>query len=152
MQQGSAPTPAHGGPHAPDRALLPPAPIHGLAEQLARLAHFSSLDLPDVAELDAVALHLIGVPGDPAREADLWQQLKEGDATTLWHLLIDDWLEEDLDDIPERDWTRYSFATRQQEEQHRYAVTFHRLCAQIESDVAWARLAAREDARKAASR
>lgn len=140
------------GSNVPTRPLLPQPPIHGLAEQLARLAHFTQLDLPDVAELDALALHLIGDAGSPDRCRDLWQQLKEGDAGKLWHLLIDDWDDRDLDEIPERDWTRYSFATVQQEEEHRYAVTFHRLCGQIESEVAYARLAAREDARKAGAR
>ncbi|TFV91375.1 hypothetical protein [Blastococcus sp. CT_GayMR16] len=112
----------------------------GLAEQLARLAHFADLDLPEVQELDAVACFLIGDVGDATAKTELWEQLKAGDAARLWYLISDDWDDRDLDDAIDTD----AGLTREQEEQARYERTRNRLCSDIERTVYLARYRAAE--------
>lgn len=104
---------------------------HGTAEQLARLTHFRALDLPEVAELDAVALFLIGDVGDPTDKLRLWQELRT-DCLALWYLIASDWDDRDLDELTDADWMRHSFATQEQELAHRYGVTRDRLVSEIE--------------------
>lgn len=103
---------------------------HGTAEQLARIHHFRQLTdpLPDAHELDPVARFLIGRVGD-AREvlAHLADELDQ-----LWSLITEDFDDDQLDELTEDDWARYSFATQQQEIDHRHAATVARLVGDIE--------------------
>lgn len=117
--------------------VAPPTPrVH--PEHLARLAHFRSLDLPEAHELDFVAWHLLACVGDTIATAAVWEQIQD-DCNRLWHLITDDWdADTDLDELTEDDWARYSFATQQQEVDHRYAATRERLCHDIEHAVALA--------------
>lgn len=139
MNGRTLPTPT-AGPNVP--------PIPGMAEQLARIAHFRSLDHPEAAELDAVVFWLAGPQVPLVDAAVLWSELREP-AEHLWHLITGDWDEDDLDELSESDWLRYSFATQQQEVDHRYHATRDRLVDEIESSVALARLMARETQRAA---
>lgn len=127
-------------------AVLPvpgrPMPVqHGLAEQLARIAYFAVLELPEAGELNEVAAFLIGDVGEALDRAMLWDQLQEP-AIQLWHLVTDDWDEGDLDEIPEADWQRFDFATQQQEIDHRYTLTRERLADEIEHAIRRSRYAA----------
>jgi hypothetical protein len=115
-----------------------PAITPGLAEQLARIAHFRALHLPEVDELDPVAFHLIGKVGSLVDQAVLWERLQE-DAIRLWHLLIDDWDDRDLDELTEDEWRRLDFQTQQAEIDHRYTATRARLAHDIEQAVWLAR-------------
>lgn len=113
---------------------------HGTAEQLARLAHFRALDLPEATELDEIATFLIGDVGQALDRRDLWQRLQD-DAEKLWHLITSDWDTDDLDEIPDADWERHDFATHEQELAHRYGVTRNRLVDGIEMTLRWERSA-----------
>lgn len=79
-----------------------PVPF-GTAEQLARLAHFRALDLPEVGELDCVARFLIGNVGGNTARQELWQAIRD-DAEHLFRLISDDWTESDLDELRDEDW------------------------------------------------
>lgn len=114
---------------------IPAERIRIHAENLARLAHFRGLDLPEAAELDFVAWHLLAAVGDSIDQAAVWLLLQD-DCRALWHLITDGWDADDLDEISEDDWARHSFATQQQEIDHRYTATRERLCHDIEHAVA----------------
>lgn len=109
----------------------------GTAEQLARLAHFSALEHIQPEELDAVAHFLLGDVGDVTAKAGLWGQLRE-DCGRLWHLITDDWDENDLLDASEAD----EGLTAGQELDARHERTRDRLCSDIERRVYLARYAA----------
>ena len=127
------------------RARSAEAKVPNLAVQLARVAHFRSLDLPagDVQELDFLAFALLGDVGDSLQRGALWEQLQEP-AIRLWHLICDDWDDRDLDELTDRDAGRFTFATQQHEVDHRYCLTRERLEHEIESAVLLARLCTRE--------
>lgn len=133
-------------------ALRIPPPVepvrNGTAEQLARIAHFREFEHTQPEELDAVAFFLIGDVGHPVDRDVLWASVRE-DCLSLWHLVTDDWTERDLDDVREADWSRFDFATSQQEIEHRYQITRDRLCCDIERAVWLARYAAAEARRTA---
>jgi hypothetical protein len=121
-----------------------PAPVwHGTAEQLARIAHFRGLERTQPEEFDALAYFLLGDVGDAFTREALWANL-EPDLLKLWHLVTSDWEEDDLDEVPEADWVRYSFATVAQETDHRYQITRDRLTHEIEHLIHLSRLAAVE--------
>lgn len=127
---------------------------HGTAEQLARIAHFRSLDLPEAAELDDVAAFLIGDVGSPLDRRDLFERLTD-DCLLLWHLITSDWDTDDLDEVPEVDWQRHDFPTQEAELAHRYTTTVNRLTETIEGTIRWDRAAAahrREAERRLAHR
>jgi hypothetical protein len=121
----------------------------GTAEQLARLAHFRALNLPEVDELDAVACFLIGDAGDSQARRELWEQLRD-DAERLFHLITDDWDSDDLDELTERQCMRLPLVALEQEiVDARYAATRERLAADIEGTVRLARYTAAENRRNA---
>lgn len=109
----------------------------GTAEQLARLAHFSALERTQPEELDAVAFFLLGDVGDVTVKAGLWGQLRE-DCGRLWHLITEDWDENDLLDACDED----EGLTAAQELDARHERTQNRLCSDIERRVYLARYAA----------
>lgn len=106
----------------------------GTAEQLARLCHFRQLTdaLPDAHELNPVLFFLLGPVGDPRQ---LLEQVGD-ELDQLWSLLTEDFDDDQLDELSEADWARYSFATYQQEVDHRHAVTVSRLVYAIEGHIA----------------
>lgn len=122
------------------------AGLNGLAIQLARVAHFRSLDLPEADELDGLAFWLLGNVGPAIDRAALWEQLRDP-AVHLWHLIAADWRETDLDEVPEGDWLRHDFPTEQAEIDHRYCVTRERLEHDLEHAVFLARVCAAERSR-----
>jgi hypothetical protein len=65
----------------------------GTAIQLARLAHFADLDIPEADELKFTGYWILGAVGDPDQ---VWESLHD-DAIRLWHLISDDWDDRDLD-------------------------------------------------------
>lgn len=71
-----------------------PLPVRaGVAEQLARLAHYCSLEHHD--DLVPVAYFLIGDVGGVGPAGELWEKLQE-DCLALWPLVSDDWCDRDL--------------------------------------------------------
>jgi hypothetical protein len=122
-------------------AALPVA--HGTAEQLARIAHFRGLDLPEAHELDAVARFLIGRVTDPAEVLEhLHDELDQ-----LWSLITEDFDDDQLDELTDDDWSRHSFATYQQEVDHRHCATVARLVHDIEGHIHLARIVHAENTR-----
>ena len=113
----------------------------GTAEQLARLAHFAGLDLPEVEELDSVARFLIGNAGDTAARQELWQQLRDN-AEHLWHLITDDWSDDMLDGLRSVDYERHQIDSYDREQELRYRFTRDRLSGSIENRIEQARFAA----------
>jgi hypothetical protein len=117
----------------------------GTAENLARLAHFRSLDLPEADELDAVAFFLLGDVGDTNAKRELWDAIRDGDGQALWYLVADDWDDRDLDDLTETQCTRLPLtATEDEVTQLRYEVTRERLIGDVERTVWLARFRAAE--------
>jgi hypothetical protein len=117
----------------------------GTAENLARLAHFRGLDLPEADELDSVAYQLLGDVGDTNAKRELWEQLRDGDGRSLWYLIADDWDDRDLDELTEAQCTRLPLtATEDEVTQLRYEVTRERLLGDIERTVWLARARAAE--------
>ena len=112
--------------------------LHGTAETLARVHHMRQLTdaLPDAHELDPVIRFLLGPVGDAALVVE---QIAD-ELDQLWSLVTEDWSESDLDEIPEEDWTRYSFSSREQETAHQWGLTVNRLQYGIEAHVALHRL------------
>lgn len=115
-------------------AVLPVA--HGTAEQLARLRHFRQLDLPEAHELDPVARFLIGRVGDAT---EVLEQITD-ELDQLWSLITEDFDDDQLDELTEDDWARHSFATQQQEADHRHTATVARLVYAIEGHIALHRI------------
>jgi hypothetical protein len=105
----------------------------GAAIQLARLAHFADLDMPEAVELKFTGYWILGAVGDPA---PLWEALHD-DAIRLWHLISDDWDDRDLDELPEVDY--FPGMAPQVAESVRYARTRTRLECEIEHRVWLAR-------------
>lgn len=105
---------------------------HGLADQLARLSHFVTLDLPEVHELDEVACWLIG----PVHCASaVWKDLRPV-AEHLYRLISEDWdADEDLDDAREDD-----PILTDHEVEARHTRTVERLRCEIENRIGFARL------------
>jgi hypothetical protein len=103
---------------------------HGTAEQLARLQHFRGLTdtLPEAHELDPVARFLIGRVADPR---EVLEHLAD-ELDQLWSLITEDFGDDQLDELTEDDWARHSFATQQQESDHRHSATVARLVGDIE--------------------
>jgi hypothetical protein len=112
-------------------AVLPV--LHGTAEQLARIAHFRQLTatLPEAHELDPVARFLIGSVRD---HHQLLEHLAV-ELDQLWSLLTADFDDDQLDELTEADWCRHSFATQQQEIEHRHMATVTRLVDDIENHI-----------------
>lgn len=131
----------------PSTAALPAPVPHGLADQLARIAHFRALDLPEVEELDAVACFLLGDVGDAVERLSLWDELRD-DCEQLWHLITADWSDDDLDDLRDDDPAWWPFTDAQVLE-CRYQQTRDRLEGDIETAVRRHRYAVVE-ARRAA--
>lgn len=128
---------------------MPAQPVRpGTAEHLARLAHFASLDLPEVDELDRVAQFLLGDVGGIREE--LWPQLKEHEARRLWHLIADDWDDRDLDELTEAQYEVLGLCTYKGEQEARHETTVARLVSEIERAVWLARVAAAGASRSAA--
>ena len=111
-------------PHAPL-----PVPF-GTAQALATLAHFETLDNPDNDSLRHAWRLLIGPVPNPD---EVWEHLTD-ELLQLWRLTSEDWDwdEDQLDELTEADWARYSFATQQQEIDQRLGMTIERLSSQIE--------------------
>ena len=111
---------------------------HGTAETLARLLHFRALTdaLPDAHELDPAIRFLLGPVGDHG----LVVEQVSDELDQLWSLVTEDWSESDLDEIPEEDWTRHSFSSREQETAHQWGITVNRLQYGIEAHIALHRL------------
>lgn len=110
---------------------------NGTAETLARVHHFRQLTdtLPDAHELDPVLRFLLGAVTDPAEVlGHLHDELDQ-----LWSLITEDFDDDQLDELTDDDWTRHSFGDYQQEVDHRYAMTRHRLAADVESYIRLAR-------------
>lgn len=119
-----------------------PQPVRpGTAEQLARIAHFRALDLPEVEELDIVAGFLLGDVGDVLHKQELWGQLQD-DCHKLWHLLTDDWDDRDLDELTEAEYEASYFPSQGFETDARYEKTVARLAFCIDRDVWLARVEA----------
>ena len=116
---------------------------NGTAEQLARLSHFAGLQTVQAEEMDAVAFFLLGDVGDAESRADLWDSLRD-DCDLLWHLITADWCENDLDELTEDDWAKYSFANVDQELDVRRSLTADRLVLQIEASISVCRIATAE--------
>lgn len=117
--------------------MSPAAVAHGTAETLARVHHFRQLTdaLPEAHELDPVVRFLLGRVTDPAEiVGHLHDELEQ-----LWSLITEDYSDEQLDELTEGDWERYSFSTQEQEVDHRYAITRDRLSHDIECYIRMAR-------------
>ncbi len=115
----------------------PAAVAHGTAETLARVAHFRGLTdtLPEAHELDPVIRFLLGAVTDPAEIlGHLHDELDQ-----LWSLITEDYDDDQLDELTDDDWARNSFATGQQETDHRWALTVTRLSDDIENYIRMAR-------------
>lgn len=122
-------------------AVLPV--LNGTAEALARIVHFRALDLPDAHELDAVARLLIGRVTD---HREVLEQLHD-ELDQLWSLVTEDFDDDQLDELTEVDWSRHSFATYQQEVDHRHLMTVARLVGSIEGHIGLARIVHAENTR-----
>jgi hypothetical protein len=121
-----------------------PEPVRpGTAENLARLAQLAWQDTPDAYTADEVAEWLLGDVGD---RAAVWDHLRP-DCQLLWHLVSEDWDEDDLDSLTEQAAELYSFATVEQELAHRHTATRDRLVADIEGAIWTARYRAHEQRR-----
>jgi len=127
--------------------MTPAVVAHGTAETLARVAHFRQLTatLPEAHELDPVIRFLIGRVTDPA---EVLEHLHD-ELDLLWSLITEDFDVDQLDDIPEPEWVRHSFATVQQETDHRHLLTVARLVNDIEGHIRLARARRVENERPA---
>jgi hypothetical protein len=126
--------------------MTAPKPVpHGTADALARCWHFRQLTdtLPDAHELDPVLAFLVGPVGD---RRELVEQLGE-DLDHLWSLLTEDYDDDQLDELSDADWERWSFATYQQEADHRHGLTVARLVEEIECAIWVHRVRAAEQTR-----
>jgi hypothetical protein len=128
--------------HLRSRAPQPVRP--GTAENLARLAHFRALDLPEADELDSVAYQLLGAVGDTNAKRELWEQIRVGDGRELWFLIAADWDDRDLDELTEEQYRRLEPADHAEELDARYEVTRDRLVHDIERTIWLARARAAE--------
>jgi len=122
---------------------------HGVAEQLARVAYFRTMEHPQADELDCVARFLLGAVGGREATDLLWSQLRD-DCQRLWHLITDDWDDRDLDELTDGEWARSSFPSAGYEIDARYEKTRDRLTGEIESAIYRARVAAVEARRAVA--
>jgi thiamine pyrophosphate-dependent acetolactate synthase large subunit-like protein len=106
---------------------------HGTAEALARLQHFRQLTdpLPDAHELDQVIRFLVG----PVHDATQVLEQIGDELDQLYDLVTEDYFLDQLDELTDDDWARHSFATYQQETDHRHAVTVSRLIYAIEGHI-----------------
>ncbi len=111
---------------------------YGTADALARIWHVRQLTdtLPEAHELDPALRHILGPVTDPAA---ILQHLRD-QLDQLWSLLTEDYdADNDLDEVPEADWLRYSFPDGQQEIEYQYSITVDRLVHDIESYIRMAR-------------
>jgi len=121
----------------PGPFTVQPVP-HGLAEQLARVAHFRELDHPEAHELNCVARFLIGDVGGRDAADLLWVQLRD-DCLRLWHLVTDDWDDRDLDELTAAQYERLGVCSYELEQHARFERTRDRLSSEIETAVHAAR-------------
>jgi hypothetical protein len=116
---------------------------HGTADALARIHHFRGLDLPEAYELDDVTRFLLGRVPDAD---ELIEQLGD-DLDQLWSLLTDDYDDDQLDELSDRDFRRFDFATYGQEVSHRHSCTVARLVHDVEQRIHVARVVRAEQDR-----
>lgn len=123
----------------PDRGRVVEVP-YLLADQLARLSHFTALDLPEVRELDEVACWLIG---RVHCASVVWADLRPV-AEHLFRLISDDWDDDDLDDARDGD-----PILTDDEVEARHTRTVERLRCEIDNVIGFARLRYAELSRSA---